>query len=113
MSAGCSIAILIFCRFKNYRAVLLLLIGMMVGGSFYGSRVIFPAAKSPYVSSVDVGGNQVADSTGRQIGDLLGIGVDPYNYYTGIVPIPMIHTEAALLDFVGSSERVFCLLRFE
>ena len=29
----------------------------------------------------------------------LGLESAPYNYYTGIVPIPMIHTEAALLEF--------------
>jgi 4-amino-4-deoxy-L-arabinose transferase-like glycosyltransferase len=112
MSAGCSIAILIFCRFKNYRAILLLLIGMMVGGSFYGSRVIFPAA-NPYVSA-RLMSEEIKSriQPGDKLATYRGIGVDPYNYYAGIVPIPMIHSEAALLDFVRSSERVFCLLRF-
>jgi 4-amino-4-deoxy-L-arabinose transferase-like glycosyltransferase len=112
MLAACSIALLIFCRFKNYRAALLLLIGMMVGGSFYGSRVIFPAA-NPYVSA-RLMSEEIKSriQPGDKLATYRGIGVDPYNYYTGIVPIPMIHSEAALLDFVRSSERVFCLLRF-
>jgi len=112
VAAGCSIALLIFCRFKNYRAALLLLIGMMLGGSFYASRVIFPAA-NPHISA-----RLMAEEIKSRIqpGDKLatyrGIGVDPYNYYTGIVPIPMIHSESALLDFVSSPGKVFCLLRF-
>jgi len=111
MSAGCSIAMLIFCRFKNYRAVLLLLIGLMVGGSFYASRVILPAV-NPHVSA-RLMSEEIRSriQPGDKLATYRGIGVDPYNYYTGIVPIPMIHTEAALLDFVRSSERVFCLLR--
>jgi 4-amino-4-deoxy-L-arabinose transferase-like glycosyltransferase len=111
MSAGFSIALLIFCRFKNYRAILLLLIGMMVGGSFYASRVILPAV-NPHVSA-RLMSEEIKSriQPGDKLATYRGIGVDPYNYYTGIVPIPMIHTEAALLDFVRSSERVFCLLR--
>ena len=42
MLVGCSIAILIFCRFKNYRAILLLLIGMMGGGIFLCIEGYFP-----------------------------------------------------------------------
>ncbi len=49
---------------------------------------------------------------GDKLATYKGLGTDSYNYYTGIVPIAMIHTEGALLDFVRSSERVFCLLKF-
>ena len=111
MSAGCSIALLIFCRFKNYRAILLLLIGMMVGESFYASRVIFPAVNPQMTARLMAEEIKSRIQPGDKLATYRGIGVDPYNYYTGIVPIPMIHTEAALLDFLRSSERVFCLLR--
>jgi 4-amino-4-deoxy-L-arabinose transferase-like glycosyltransferase len=109
---GGSLVILILWRFKNYRAILFLLIGMMVAGYFYTSRVILPLV-NPNMSARFIS----EEITSRiQPGDKLaiyrGLGTDPYNYYTGIVPIIRIGTKEALLDFVGSSERVFCLLKF-
>jgi 4-amino-4-deoxy-L-arabinose transferase-like glycosyltransferase len=110
--AGCSIGLLILHRFKNYKAILLLLIGMMAGGYFYTSRVIFPAV-NPYMSA-RLMSEEIKSriQPGDKLATYRGIGTDPYNFYTGIVPIPMIYTEAALFDFLRSSERVFCLLRF-
>ena len=35
----------------------------------------------------------------------------PFNFYTGIVPIPVLNEKEDLLDFLRSPERVFCLLR--
>jgi 4-amino-4-deoxy-L-arabinose transferase-like glycosyltransferase len=112
MLVGCSLGILIFCRFKNYGVALLLLVGMMMGGYFYTSRVIFPAA-NPYMSA-RLMSEEIKSriQPGDKLATYRGIGTDPYNYYTGIVPIPMIFTEAALFDFLRSSERVFCLLSF-
>ncbi len=43
---GFGVAMAIFWRFKNYRAVLFLLIGMMAAGYFYAFGVIFPLANS-------------------------------------------------------------------
>jgi 4-amino-4-deoxy-L-arabinose transferase-like glycosyltransferase len=112
MLAGSCIALLIFSGLKNYTAVLIVLIGMMVGGSFYASRVIFPVVNSHVSARLMSEDIKSRIQPGDKLATYRGIGVDPYNYYTGIVPIPMIHTEEALLDFVRSSERVFCLLRF-
>ena len=39
---GGSLVMFVLYRFKNYGAILFLLIGMVAGGSFYTSRVIFP-----------------------------------------------------------------------
>lgn len=109
---GSSVVMLIFWRLKNYRAVLLLLIGMMVTGYFYTFRVIFPLV-NPQMSARFMSEEiKSRIQPGDKLATYRGIGTDPYNYYTGIVPIPIIHTETALLDFLRSSERVFCLLRF-
>jgi 4-amino-4-deoxy-L-arabinose transferase-like glycosyltransferase len=109
---GCSLAMLVSLRLKNYRAVLFLLIGMMVAGYFYTFRVIFPLA-NPQMSARFIS----EEVTSRiQPGDKLaiygGIGNDPYNYFTGVVPIMTIYSRDALLDFMRSPERVFCLLQF-
>jgi 4-amino-4-deoxy-L-arabinose transferase-like glycosyltransferase len=109
---GCSAGILILYRLKNYRAVLFLLIGMMVAGYFYAFRVIFPLV-NPQMSARLIS----EEITSRiQPGDKLvvykGLGIDPYNYYTGVVPIVLLDNRETFLDFLGSSERVFCLLKF-
>jgi 4-amino-4-deoxy-L-arabinose transferase-like glycosyltransferase len=109
---GCSVTLAIYWRFRNYRAVLLLLIGTMVAGYFYTFRVIFPAI-NPLMSARFISG----EITSRiQPGDRLavyrGIGIDPYNYYTRVVPILLLGNEEALLNFLGSSGRVFCLLNY-
>jgi 4-amino-4-deoxy-L-arabinose transferase-like glycosyltransferase len=109
---GCSLAMWVFLRLKDYRAILFLLIGMMVVGYFYTFRVIFPLA-NPQMSARFLS----EEITSRiQPGDKLaiyrGIGNDPYNYFTGVVPIMTFYNREALLDFMRSSERVFCLLQF-
>ncbi len=110
--AGCCLAIWIFCRLMNYRVILFLLVGMMVAGYFYTFRVIFPLA-NPRMSA-----RFISEEITRRIqpGDRLaiygGIGNDPYNYFTGVVPIMTIYSRDALLDFMRSSGRVFCLLQF-
>ena len=109
---GCSLAMWVFCRLKNYRAILFLLVGMMVAGYFYTFRVIFPLA-NPRMSARFLS----EEVTSRiQPGDRLaiygGIGNDPYNYFTGVVPIMTIYSRDALLDFMRSPGRVFCLLQF-
>jgi len=107
---GCSLAMLASLRLKNYRAVLFLLIGMMVAGYFYAFRVIFPLA-NPQMSA-----RYISEEVTSRIrpGDKLaiygGLGNDPYNYYTGVVPIVKFYDRAAFLDFMRSSERVFCIL---
>jgi 4-amino-4-deoxy-L-arabinose transferase-like glycosyltransferase len=109
---GCSLAMLIFLRFKNYRVVLFLLIGMMVAGYFYTFRVVFPLANGQMSARL------ISEEVTSRIqpGDKLviygGLGSDPYNYYTGVVPITRFFDREAFLDFLRSSERVFCILEF-
>jgi 4-amino-4-deoxy-L-arabinose transferase-like glycosyltransferase len=109
---GCSVTMLIFLRLKNYRVVLFLLIGMMVAGYFYTFRVIFPVA-NPQMSARFIS----EEVTSRiQPGDKLvvygGLGSDPYNYYTGVVPITRFFDREVFLDFMRSPERVYCILEF-
>ena len=109
---GCSLALWVFLRLKNYRAILFLLIGMMVAGYFYTFSVIFPLA-DPQMSARFIS----KEITSRiQPGDKLviygGLGNDPYNYYTGVVPIIKFHNREAFLDLMQSSDRVFCILEF-
>jgi len=39
-----------------------------------------------------------------------GLGNDPYNYYTGVVPILKFYDKEAFLNLMRSSGRVFCIL---
>jgi 4-amino-4-deoxy-L-arabinose transferase-like glycosyltransferase len=109
---GCSVVMLILCRFKNYRAILVLLIGMMVAGYFCAFRVVFPLI-NPQMSARFISEEITSRfQPGDKIAVYKGLGTDPYNYYTGIVPIMILSTQETLIDFLGSSERVFCLLKF-
>jgi len=110
---GGSLVMFVLYRFKNYGALLFVLIGMMAGGYFYTTRVIFPEVnqfKSARFISHEI--------TARiQPGETLAvygrISTGPYNYYTGIVPVQELHGETNLSSFLNSSERVFCLIEFE
>jgi len=110
--AGCSITLLFLCRYKNYRAVLFLLIGVMTAGYFYAFRVIFPLANSRmsdrFISEEITSRLQ----SGDQLAVFRGIEADPYNYYTGIAPILVLGTQDSLHQFLRSQGRVFCLLPF-
>jgi 4-amino-4-deoxy-L-arabinose transferase-like glycosyltransferase len=108
---GVSIGLFVLNRFKYYGAIFLLLIGMMAGGFFYALRVVFPLV-NPYKSSRFI---CQEITTRMQPGEKLAIYGDfepgPFNFYTGIVPIPVLEEEEALLHFLRSPERVFCLLK--
>jgi hypothetical protein len=91
--------------------IFLLIVGMMAGGFFYALRVVFPLV-NPHKSARFI----CQEITSRmQPGDKMAFYGDfepgPYNFYTGIVPIPVLVKEEALLDFLRSQERVFCLLK--
>ncbi len=109
---GFGVAMAIFWRFKNYRAVLCLLIGMMVGGYFYAFGVIFPLANSRMSARFISEEITSRFQSGDQLAVFRGLEVDPYNYYTGIAPIRLLATPDSLNQFLKSPGRVFCLLTF-
>jgi 4-amino-4-deoxy-L-arabinose transferase-like glycosyltransferase len=109
---GGSLAMFVLTRFKNYGAILFLLIGMVAGGYFYTSSVIFPLVnqfKSARFTSQEI---TARIQPGEKLAVYGRIGASPYNFYTGIVPIMELNKTADLLSFLRSSERVFCLIDF-
>jgi 4-amino-4-deoxy-L-arabinose transferase-like glycosyltransferase len=109
---GVSMSLYLFTRSRYYGAIFLLMVGMMAGGFFYALRVVFPLV-NPHKSARFI----CQDLTSQmQPGDKLALYGDfepaPYNFYTGIVPIPVLEKEEAFSHFLRSQERVFCLLRF-
>jgi 4-amino-4-deoxy-L-arabinose transferase-like glycosyltransferase len=108
---GTSIGLFILIRFKYYGAIFLLLIGMMAGGFFYTLRVAFPLV-NPHKTARFI----CQEITSRiQPGEKLAIYGDfetgPYNFYTGIVPIPVLEDKEEFFLLLKSQERVFCLIR--
>jgi 4-amino-4-deoxy-L-arabinose transferase-like glycosyltransferase len=112
LMVGGSLAMFVLYRFKNYGAVLFLIIGIMAAGFFYASRVILPLV-NPYKSAryicEEVKTHILPDERLGIFGDL---GTGPYNFYTGIVPILELEKREDLFRFLESSGRVFCFLRF-
>ena len=108
---GVSISLFLFNRSKYYGAVFLLIVGLMAGGFFYALRVVFPLL-NPHKSARFIC-QEITSQVQR--GDKLAFYGDfepgPYNFYTEIVPIPVLEKEEALSDFLRSQERVFCLIR--
>jgi 4-amino-4-deoxy-L-arabinose transferase-like glycosyltransferase len=108
---GVSLSLYRFSRSKYYGAIFLIIVGLMAGGFFYALRVVFPLV-NPHKSARFI----CQEITSQmQPGDKLALYGDfepaPYNFYTGIVPIPVFEKEEALSHFLRSQERVFCLLR--
>jgi hypothetical protein len=110
---GGSLVMFVLHRFKNYGAILFLLIGMVGGGYFYTSRIIFPLVnqyKSARFMAQEI-------TTRIQPGEKLvvygRISTGPFNYYTGIVPIADLADMKDVLSVLGSPERIFCLLDYE
>jgi 4-amino-4-deoxy-L-arabinose transferase-like glycosyltransferase len=108
-----SLAMLVLTRFKNYGAVLILILGIIAAGFFYTSRVVFPLV-NPYKSA-----RYISEEIKSRIlpGEKLGIygdlGTGPYNFYTGIVPILELEKREDLFHFLQSPGQVFCLLKFK
>jgi 4-amino-4-deoxy-L-arabinose transferase-like glycosyltransferase len=108
---GGSLALFASYRFKRHGIVFLIIVGLMAGGFFYAQRVAFPIVNS-YKSARFI----CEEITSRiQPGEKLAIYGDfepaPFNFYTGIVPIPVLNEKEDLVGFLRSRERAFCLLR--
>jgi len=110
MVAG-TLAMFVLYRFKNYGAVLFLIIGMMGGVFFYASRVVFPLI-NPYNSARYISQEVKARILLEEKLGICNLGTGPYNFYTGVVPILELEKKEDLFHFLQSSERVFCLLKF-
>jgi len=110
LAVGGGIAMFILYRFKNYGTIFFLVVGMVAGGFFYTLRTVFPQL-NPYKSA-----RFISEEVRSQIqpGEKLatyGFETGPYNYYTGIIPILELGKEEALIHFLRSPERVFCLIK--
>jgi 4-amino-4-deoxy-L-arabinose transferase-like glycosyltransferase len=112
LMVGGSLAMFVLRRFKNHGAIFVLIVAMMAGGFFYTLRVVFPLV-NPYKSARFISQEITRRiQPGEKLGLYGGFGSGPYNFYTGIVPILELERKEDLFDFLRSSERVFCLLKF-
>jgi len=110
---GGSLVMFVSYRFKNYGAVLFLLIGIVAGTYFYTSRVIFPLVNQ-YKSARFIAQEITARiQPGEKLVVYGRVSTAPFNYYTGIVPILDLVDMKDLLSVLESSERVFCLLDYK
>ncbi len=110
---GSSLVMFVLYRFKNYGAILFLLIGMVAGGYFYTSRIVFPLVNQ-YKSARFISQEITARiQPGEKLAVHGRISTGPFNYYTGIVPILDLTDMKDLLTVLESSERVFCLLDYK
>jgi len=110
---GGSLVMFVLYRFKNYGAILLLLIGMVGGGYFYTSRVIFPLVNQ-YKSARFISQEIIARiQPGEKLAVYGRISTGPFNYYTGIVPILDLADMKDLFTMLESPERIFCLLDYK
>lgn len=108
---GGSLALFFSYRFKRYGVVFLTIVGLVAFGFFSTLRVAFPFVNN-YKSARFIS----EEITSRiRPGEKLAIYGDfepgPFNFYTRIVPIPVLYEEEDLLNFLRSPEKVFCLLR--
>jgi 4-amino-4-deoxy-L-arabinose transferase-like glycosyltransferase len=110
---GGSLVMFVLYRFRNYGAILFLLIGMLAGGYFYTSRVIFPLVNQ-YKSARFIAQEITARiQPGEKLAVYGRISTGPFNYYTGIVPILDLTDMKDLFAILESSERTFCLLDYK
>jgi hypothetical protein len=110
---GGSLAMFVLYRFKNHRALFLLLIGIVSAGYFYSTRAIFPHinhSKSARFLSQEVTSRI---QPGGKLAVYGRVSTAPYNFYTGIVPILNLAGQDNLFQFLSASERVFWLITFD
>jgi 4-amino-4-deoxy-L-arabinose transferase-like glycosyltransferase len=110
---GSSLVLFFLYRFKNYGAIFLLIVAMTGAGYFFTTRVIFPLVNPQRSARFTCQEITSRLKPGEKIAAYGDFETGPYNYYTGIIPILELDGERSLSNFLGSSERVFCLLRFK
>jgi 4-amino-4-deoxy-L-arabinose transferase-like glycosyltransferase len=110
---GGSLVMFVLYRFKNYGAILFLLIGMVAGGHFYTMRVVFPLVNQHKSARFMAQEITARIQPGEKLAVYGRVSTGPFNYYTGIVPILDLTDMKDLLYALGSSERIFCLLDYK
>jgi 4-amino-4-deoxy-L-arabinose transferase-like glycosyltransferase len=110
---GGSLVMFVLYRFKNYGAILFLLIGMVAGGHFYTSKVIFPLVNQYKSARFIAQEINTRIQPGEKLAVYGRISTGPFNYYTGIVPILDLVEMRDLFSILESSERIFCLLDYK
>lgn len=100
----------------RYKSIVFTLIVAIMGvGFFYVTRFIFPLVnpyKSARIISEEIVQTMKPGDRLAMYGDFGSVGTAPYNFYTGIVPILEVESEAELIHLFRSKERVFCLFKY-
>jgi 4-amino-4-deoxy-L-arabinose transferase-like glycosyltransferase len=112
LMVGGSYAIVRLYSTRNYVATFILIAGIIAGGFFYASRIVFPvinAGRSARPICEEVISRM---KPGEKLATY-GFETAPFNYYTGIVPILKLDTEEAFFKFLRTPERVFCFVRYK
>jgi len=105
-----SVAMYFLYRSKHHGTIFFLTVVIVVAGFFYTLRTVFPLV-NPFKS-----GRFISREVTLRIkpGEHLALyghhRTEPYNFYTGIVPIIVIEGKQNLPRFLQSPVRVFCLL---
>jgi hypothetical protein len=107
---GMSAALFVLSRSRRHAAILLVLVGVMAAGFFYTFRVGFPLI-NPFKSARFVSAEILSRfQPGEKIAIYGIVDTGPYNYYTGIVPILELERLEAVMAFLQSENRAYCLL---
>jgi hypothetical protein len=110
---GGSIAMFVSYRLKSHGALFLLLIGLLGAGYFYTGRTIFPFLN--HEKSTKSLAHEITSRihSGEKLAVYRRVSAAHYNFYTGIVPILELKNPSGLVQFLNSSERVFCLITLD
>ena len=107
---GGSLALFILYRFRNLGVMFLLFIGILAAGYFYTARAVFPRINE-YKSARFISQEITSRIHSSEKLAVYGrVSTAPYNFYTGIVPISELVNPSGLVQFLNSSERVYCLI---
>jgi 4-amino-4-deoxy-L-arabinose transferase-like glycosyltransferase len=108
--AGLGAALWVLSRLRRHAVILLVLVCVTGAGFFYTFRVGFPLInplKSGRYISQEIA-SRIQPGEKVAVYGIADTGI--YNYHTGIVPILELERLEALMAFMQSKERVYCLL---